>query len=36
LQQFQLLLPGAQVRRAEHLLDGGQRCVYQIIPLVQA
>lgn len=36
LQQFQQLLSGATVSRAEHLLDGGQRCVYQIIPLVQA
>lgn len=36
LQQFQQLLSGATVSRAEHLLDGGQRCVYQIMPLAQA
>lgn len=36
LQQFQQLFPEATVSRAEHLLDGGRRCVYQVIPLTGA
>jgi len=34
LQQFQQLLPDAVVSRDEHLLDGGRRCAYLIVPLV--
>ena len=33
LQQFAALLPQAEVRREAHLLQGGQRCVYRIVPL---
>ena len=36
LQQFQQLLPGARLHRTEHVLDGGRRCVYQVIPVVAA
>ena len=33
LQQFAALLPQAEVSREAHLLQGGQRCVYRIVPL---